>query len=139
MCKHMQCSCVHQTCKGLHRQASLSHSGNDPACDGQTVTNAACMQLVLKGRYLRQARKHVCMVSLVESYKGQLDAQQLGVGLWQPPTACHKEHKLLLQLNVPAIHNLYSSSKLHVDKLQRTGVPLRGGEKSKAGKSCHEY
>lgn len=94
---------------------------------------------MLKCRYLRQARKHVCMVPLVKGYKGQLDAQQLGVGLWQPPTACHKEHKLLLQLNVPAIHNLYSSSELQVISYSAEGFVFGGGgEKGRSTCPCKE-
>ena len=67
------------------------------------------------------------MVLLVKGYKGQLDAQQLGVGLWQPPTTCHKEQELLLVLNIPAIHNLYSMSVLHTVKLQHRRLSLEGG------------
>ena len=63
-------------------------------------------RVMATGRYLRQARQHVCMVLLVKGYKGQLNVQQLAVRRWQPPTACHKEQELLLELNVPAIHNL---------------------------------
>ena len=66
--------------------------------------------MMMIDRYLRQARQHVCMILLVEGYKGQLNVQQLCVGLWQLSAACHKEHKLLLQLNVPAIHNLYHTA-----------------------------
>lgn len=68
------------------------------------------LRLMVTGRYLRQARQHVCMILLVKGYKGQLNAQQLSVGLWQPPTTCHKKQELLLELNIPAIHNLYSST-----------------------------
>lgn len=76
------------------------------------------------GRYLRQARQHVCMILVVKRYKGQLNAQQLGVGLWQPPTACHKKKELLLELNVPAIHNLYSS-ELHMVEHRRCALQGR--------------
>ena len=60
--------------------------------------------------YLRQARQHDSMVSLVKGHEGKLNAQQLSVGLWQPTAACYKEQELLLELSLPAVHHLLSDS-----------------------------